>query len=290
MAEVSLSLVCIVNIRRTNQVGDPSTTSTLVAPSRLLRPPVVATYARRRGIGGPRSSLGRLAVRGLIADRISAPPLVPYCKEFWEIIREVRYGYKFQKIRTISRSAIFPSCPQVLWRSFGGALAHRFQSPIRSFEVWTSVVFPSIDSIGYRRQPGNVVTPIGGRLHKVVRDASGLKEDQGPGRTLMVVRVSGVSKIGVPHNFCFCFFQLVCRIQLILDTPVGRHRDRHFLAARLPTIHAPQRASHRSLIFSGETERPTHSCIARRAIVLLRAVQGRSEGRLHLTRLESWPL
>jgi hypothetical protein len=97
--------------------------------------------------------------------------------------------------RTIDRSTIFPSYPRVLLRSFGGILAHCFQSPIRSTEVRTAA-FPSIDSIGYLQRPGSVLTTTEGRLHKFVRGASGLKEDQGRARTLTVVPASGMSKIG----------------------------------------------------------------------------------------------
>ena len=88
------------------------------------------------------------------------------------------------------------------WRSFGGALAHRFQNQhqIHSFEVLLAVVFPSIDSIGYRPLPGSVLTTTEGRLHKFVRDASGLKEDHhGPARMRMLMAVPAF-RMSKPHR------------------------------------------------------------------------------------------
>jgi len=182
----------------TNRVGDPSTSSKLAAPTRLLRPAVPATYAQTRGIEGLRRLWGQLAVRGLTADRNSAPLPVPYCKGKLNCFTWGREGHKSS--RTIDRSAIFLSCPQVPWRSFAGALAHRFQSPIRLFEMRT-VVFPSIDSIRYLQRPGSVLTTTEGRLHKFVQDAGGLKEDQVRARTLTVVPASGMSKNRNPPLF-----------------------------------------------------------------------------------------
>ena len=143
-------------------------------------------------------------------------------------------------------------------RSFGGALAHCFQNQIRSFEVW-AVVFPSVDSRGYRQRPGSALATTAGRFHKSVRDASGLKEDPGQARMMTVVPAFGMSKkirnptlISSAHGQFFFGYP-----------PVGLHRDRRVLAARLPIIHAPRCALHRSLIFSEGTERPADSCIAR---------------------------
>ena len=91
------------------------------------------------------------------------------------------------------------------WRSFGGALAYCFQNQdeLRSFEA-LAVAFPSIDSIGYRPQPGSALTTTEGRLHKFVRDASGLKEDhdgQARMRMLMAVPAFGMSKPPPPFFF-----------------------------------------------------------------------------------------
>jgi len=82
----------------------------------------------------------------------------------------------------------------VLLRSSGDALDHCFQSRIHLPEVET-VVSPLIDLIGYLQRPGSVLTTPEGRLHKVVRGAGGLKEDQGQAHTLTVVPTSGMSKI-----------------------------------------------------------------------------------------------
>lgn len=277
----------------TNQVGDPSTSSKLAAPGRLLRPRVAATYVRTRGIEGPRRLLGRLAARGLTAGCSSAPLLVPYYKEdFHPHARRMREPTpKKINLRTIDRSTIFPSYPRVPWRSFGGALAHCFQNQnrIRSFEVLLTVVFPSIDSIGYRPRPGSVLTTTEGRLHIFVRDVSGLKEDHhGPARMRMLMAAPAFGMSKPPRPFSSARDRIHFKCLFGGYPPVGRHRDRRVLAAPLPTIHAPRRALRRSLISSVETERPTDNCIARRAIVLLRVGQGRSEEWLHLTLLENW--
>ena len=176
--------------RTTNQVGDPSTGSKLAAPTPSLRPPVAATYARTRGTGEPRGLLGRPVVRGLTAGRNFALLLGPYCKSLSKLLCDG----EAQSVRTIDRSTIFPSCQQALLRSFGGALARHFQSPVHSFEVET-VVFLLTDLIGYPQRPGSALMTAEARLRKFVRDVNGLKEDQRRARTPTVVQASGMSEI-----------------------------------------------------------------------------------------------
>lgn len=221
----------IAEFRRTNQVGDPSTGSTLAALNPLRRPPDAATSARTRGIGGPRHSLDRFGVPELIAGRNSAPLLVPYCK----VLSRLLCDGEGRSRRTIDRSTIFPSCQQVLLRSSGDALARCFQYSIHLFEVETAV-FPLTDLIGYPQRPDSGLMITEGRLRKFVRDANGLKGDQRRARTPTVVPASGMSTIGISH-----FSQLVAdSVRRFLDLPVGRHRDRQVLAAPRPVTHAPQ--------------------------------------------------
>lgn len=188
----------------TNQVGDPSTGSTLAALNPLRLPPDAATFARTRGIGGPRHSLGRFGVLGLIAGRNSALLLTPYCQALSRLLCDK----EAQSRRTIDQSTIFPSCQRVLLRSSGDALARCFQCPIHLFEVETAV-FPLTGLIGYLQRPGSGLMITEGRLRKFVRDANGLKGDQRRARTLTVVPASGMSTIG--------FFHFLSRLPIQLD-------------------------------------------------------------------------